>query len=68
MYKPYLQKIIDGHREEEASNFTLPVPLPVQILNTPYRLRIADLAEGPLGRRKIGMAEDNLADQLNRNP
>ena len=47
--------------------FTLPDPLAVQVLNAPHSLNIADFAKIPLGRGKIGMSEDDLADKLNGN-
>jgi len=48
--KPSLQRLSNENWQDEASNLTLPDPLAVQILNTPYCFDIADLAEVPLGR------------------
>jgi hypothetical protein len=46
-------------------SLTLPDPLAVEILNTPHCLDIADLAEIPLGRRKVGVSQNDFADKLN---
>jgi hypothetical protein len=48
-------------------SFTLPKFFAEQILYAPHCLNIADLAEIPLVRPKVGVSQNEFADKLNRN-